>query len=344
MTATVVARPCRTRALGVAVAVLALTLSACGGSAPAASSDGKLIVVTTVSPITSIVSNIAGGTPGNKVTVVGVVPEGTNSHTFEPPPSAAKVLSTADVVFINGLKLEDPTAELAQANAKEGSEVVELGTLSIPESEWIYDFSFPKEEGKPNPHLWTNPLFAIKYGAEVRDTLSERDPANAATYATNFAAFEKKATALSDALRADQETIPGEKLLLTYHDAYAYFARDYGWTVLGAVQPKDFEDPTPKEVAALIEQIRAEKVPTIFGSEVFPSKILEQIGREGGARYEDTLRDDDLPGKPGEAGHSWLGLMKYDYTTMVAGLGGTTSALDKVDTADVAPDRAQYPQ
>jgi ABC-type Zn uptake system ZnuABC Zn-binding protein ZnuA len=110
------------------------------------------------------------------------------------------------------------------------------------------------------------------------------------------------------------------------------------------VQPKDFEDPTPKEVAALIGQIRAEKVPTIFGSEVFPSKILEQIGRETGARYEDTLRDDDLPGKPGEPGHSWLGLMRYDYTTMVSGLGGTTKALDAIDTSDVVPDEAEYPQ
>ncbi len=317
-----------------------LALAACGSSAGAASEGGRKTVVTTVSPITSIVSTIAGG----EVDVVGIVPEGTNSHTFEPPPSAAKVLSRADLVFINGLKLEDPTAELATTNAKDGSRIVELGTMSIPQAQWIYDFSFPKEEGKPNPHLWTDPLFAIKYAAEARDALSELDPAGASTFAANYTAFEKKATALSDALKADQATIPGNKVLLTYHDAYAYFARDYGWTVLGAVQPKDFEDPTPKEVAALIQQVRAEKVPTVFGSEVFPSKILEQIGRESGARYEDTLRDDDLPGKPGEAGHSWLGLMRYDYTTMVKGLGGTTTALDAVDTSDPAPDRAEYPQ
>ena len=327
--------------MGAAAAVAALALTACGASGvPGAAGDGRKVVVTTVSPITSIVSNVAG----DKVKVVGIVPEGTNSHTFEPPPSAAKVLSQADLVFINGLKLEDPTADLAKANAKDGSRIVELGTQSIPESQWIYDFSFPKNEGKPNPHLWTDPLFAIKYAAEARDALSTLDPADKATFAANYAAFEKKATALSDALKADQATIPGQKVLLTYHDAYAYFARDYGWTVLGAVQPKDFEDPTPKEVAALIGQIRAEKVPTIFGSEVFPSKILEQIGRETGARYEDTLRDDDLPGKPGEPGHSWLGLMRYDYTTMVSGLGGTTKALDAIDTSDVVPDKAEYPQ
>jgi ABC-type Zn uptake system ZnuABC Zn-binding protein ZnuA len=273
------------------------------------------------------------------------VPEGTNSHTFEPPPSAAAVLSKADVVFINGLKLEDPTRELAEQNLKDGAEIVELGTTVLPESQWIYDFSFPKEEGKPNPHLWTDPLYAIKYAAVIRDTMVKQDPANQAAYQANYAAFEQKATALSDALKADQATIPaGKRELLTYHDAYAYFAKDYGWKVIGAIQPKNFEDPTPREVAALIDQVKAEQVPTIFGSEVFPSTVLAQIGKETGARYEDTLRDDDLPGKPGDPEHSWLGLMRYDYRTMIKGLGGTTKALDALDTSDVAPDQATYLQ
>jgi ABC-type Zn uptake system ZnuABC Zn-binding protein ZnuA len=282
---------------------------------------------------------------GDKAAITGVVPEGTNSHTFEPPPSAAAVLSKADVVFINGLKLEDPTRELAEQNLKDGAEIVELATTVLPESQWIYDFSFPKEEGKPNPHLWTDPLYAIKYAAVIRDTMVKQDPANQAAYQANYAAFEQKATALSDALKADQATIPaGKRELLTYHDAYAYFAKDYGWKVIGAIQPKNFEDPTPREVAALIDQVKAEQVPTIFGSEVFPSTVLAQIGKETGARYEDTLRDDDLPGKPGDPEHSWLGLMRYDYRTMITGLGGTTKALDALATSDVAPDQATYPQ
>ena len=319
-----------------------LLAAACGSStASTAASGGKLVVATTVAPITSIVANIGG----DRVRVLGIVPEGTNSHTYEPPPKVAEVLSTADLVFINGLKLEDPTADLAGQNAKQGSQIVALGTQSLPESAYIYDFSFPKKDGKPNPHLWTDPLFAIKYADEAAKALTAKDPANASYYEANRVAFDQRATALSDALKADQATIPGgKKELLTYHDAYAYFGRDYGWKILGAVQPSNFEDPTPQEVASLIEQVRAERVPVIFGSEVFPSKILKQIGKEAGARYEDTLRDDDLPGKPGDAEHSWLGLMRYDYRTMVKGLGGTTTALDALDTKDVAPDRSEYPQ
>ena len=316
--------------------------AACGGSSGSpANNDGKLSIVSTVAPITSIVANIAG----DKVTITGVVPEGTNSHTFEPPPQIAKVMEKADVVFVNGLKLEEPTFELAEANAPKDATIVRIGEQVLPESDYIYDFSFPEKDGKPNPHLWTDPLYAIKYAGVIEQTLSKKDPANAPSYKANLAAFTTKATALSEALKKDQATIPGgKKELLTYHDAYAYFALDYGWNVIGAVQPSNFEDPQPKEIARLIDQIRARKVPVIFGSEVFPSKVLKQISRETGARYEDTLRDDDLPGKPGEAGHSWLGLMTYDFRTMIKGLGGTTKALDALDTADVAVDKADYPQ
>jgi hypothetical protein len=85
-------------------------------------------------------------------------------------------------------------------------------------------------------------------------------------------------------------------------------------------------------------------VPVIFGSEVFPSAVLEEVGRATGARYVDTLRDDDLPGKPGEREHSWMGLMRYDYVTMITGLGGRATALAELDTTPAVPDRATYPQ
>ena len=324
---------------------LPILLAACGASSTPAAvkrADGStaLRVVTTVAPITSIVSQVGG----DRITLNGVVPEGTNSHTYEPPPQVSKVLARADLVFINGLKLEDPTADLAGQNAKQGSQIVALGTKSLPESAYIYDFSFPKKDGKPNPHLWTDPLFAIRYADEAAAALTAKDPAGKAIYEANRKAFDAKATALSDALKADTATIAGPKELLTYHDAYAYFGRDYGYKILGAVQPSNFEDPTPKEIARLIDQVRSEHVPVIFGSEVFPSKVLKQIGQETGARYEATLRDDDLPGKPGDKEHSWLGLMRYDYRTMVKGLGGTTTHLDALDTSDTVPDKADYPQ
>jgi ABC-type Zn uptake system ZnuABC Zn-binding protein ZnuA len=316
-----------------------LALTACGSTDDSAS-DG-LKVATTVAPITSIASNIGG----DRVTIEGIVPEGTNSHTFEPAPQVAELLSTADIILINGLQLEEPTKDLAESNMKDGALLVELGDEVLPPEDYIFDFSFPEEDGKPNPHLWTDPTYAVEYAEVVADTFSEQDPENADYYAKNLDAFTVKANDLADALRADQESVPeGNLKLVTYHDAYAYFADTFGWDVVGAVQPKNFEDPTPVEVARIIDQVNAEDVPTIFGSEVFPSAVLEEVGRATGARYEDTLRDDDLPGEPGDDDHSWLGLMRYNYETMIQGLGGTVEQLPSVDTTDVTPDEAEYPQ
>jgi len=332
------------RAAAATLAAIPLALTACSsGGSPGSSSEEseRLRIVSTVAPLTSIIANVAG----DKATITGIVPEGTNSHTFQPAPKVAVVMERADIVFVNGLQLEEPTFELAKANAPKDAIVVKLGDRVLPESQYIYDFSFPEKDGKPNPHLWTDPTYAGKYADVIKDTLVQRDPANADYYVSNHMKFIGVATDLSNALKTDQATIPGgKKELLTYHDAYAYFAKTYGWNVIGAVQPSNFEDPQPKEIARIIDQIKSRKVPVIFGSEVFPSKVLAQIARESGARYEETLRDDDLPGKPGDSEHSWLGLMRYDYTTMIKGLGGTTTALDALQVKDVAPDTADYPQ
>ncbi len=325
------------------VSAAALVLSGCGGSDDSApESDGdSILVATTVSPITSIASRVGG----DCVDVRGIVPEGTNSHTFEPAPSVAALLSDADVVFINGLKLEDPTLAMAEANMADGAELVELGTVALPEEDYIFDFSFPEEDGKPNPHLWTDPTYAIIYADIVREVLSERDPECADQMQENFEAFAAQAEELAEAVRLDQQTVPAGGLkLVTYHDAYAYFAENFGWQVVGAVQPSDFADPTPSEVVTLIEQIRTEGVPTIFGSEVFPSNVLEEVGNETGVRYEQSLRDDDLPGAPGEENHSWLGLMQYNFATMIEGLGGDASNVRAVDITSPVPDNADYPQ
>ena len=124
------------------VAVTALVpLLLCAGACSTSNGGGEGVqVVTTVSPITNIVQNVGG----DRVSVTGIVPEGTNSHTFEPAPSDAAVMEDAEIVFINGLHLEEPTLELAENNAREGVPIVQLADRTISEDEYIYDFSFPE--------------------------------------------------------------------------------------------------------------------------------------------------------------------------------------------------------
>jgi ABC-type Zn uptake system ZnuABC Zn-binding protein ZnuA len=348
--------PTSARRLVAGVASAALVLAACGSddaadssstdtaadtAADSGSDSGSFQVVTTVAPITSIAANVLG----ECATITGIVPEGTNSHTFEPPPSAAEVMTTADVVFINGLQLEEPTKELALANVGDGVEVIELGDRTIDPEQYKYDFSFPEDGGKPNPHLWTDPTLVKVYADIIRETVAAELPECADDINANFDEFVVLVDEFDAAIRESFATIPeDQRKLVTYHDAYAYFADTYGWNVIGAVQPADFGDPTPADVVNLIEQIEAESVPAIFGSEVFPSPILEQIAQETGAEYVDDLRDDDLPGAPGEADHSWLGLMKFNFITMTEALGGDATALRNFEVRDVAVDNAEYPQ
>ncbi len=318
--------------------VLFAVIGAACGRPPArlqeeqAPEEGRLLVVTTVAPITNIAYNVAG----QAAKVVGIIPEGVDSHTFEPRPSDAQYLAEADVIVLNGLNLELPTLRLAEKRKKEDAEIVLLGEQTITPDQYVYDFSFPKEAGDPNPHLWPNPIYALRYAEIVRDVLVARDPANADEYRANYAAFEERIRALDEAIRRAVESIPpGNRKLLTYHDSWAYFAPRYGIEVIGAIQPADFSEPSAQEVARLIEQIREARVPAIFGSEVFPSTVLEQIARETGARYVDDLRDDDLPGEPGDPLHSYFGLMAENVRIMADALGGDPGLIANFDTSNI---------
>ena len=133
--------PLRVRRLALASMCVALVAGCSSSGGAGAPDDGRLQVVTTVSPITNIVQNVAG----DHASVTGIVPEGTNSHTFEPAPSDAAVMESADIVFMNGLHLEEPTRELAEANLGEGVPLVQLGDETIGPDEYIYDFSFPRK-------------------------------------------------------------------------------------------------------------------------------------------------------------------------------------------------------
>ena len=339
----------RTRSPLALLVVLVLLAAACGGDDDATAADSGsdrdgdiagLVVVTTVAPITSIAADVIG----DRARIRGVVPEGTNSHTYEPTPSVSEVLEGADVVFANGLQLEEPTLALARDVAGDAT-IVELGDRIVSPDDYLYDFSFPEDEGKPNPHLWTDPTLAKGYARYIAETMSEVDPDNAEAYEANRAEFDEIVDELDAALRTALDTVPeDDRKLVTYHDAYAYWARSYGWTVVGAVQPEDFGDPSPRAVADLIDQIRAEDVPAVFGSEVFPSPVLETIAEETGAEYVADLRDDDLPGEPGDDEHSWIALMRSNYATIVEVLGGDPEALEQLELRRVGPDAAEYPQ
>ena len=311
-----------------------------------AQGSSKLVVESTVAPITDIVRQVVG----DRVELVGLIPEGVDSHTFEPAPATVKSLTRADVLFMDGLHLEGSTLTQAEANmprpvAKpataekalgpdaKGSEIIRLGDMTIAPAEYAFDFTFPKSNGDPNPHLWMSPLYAKRWSEITRDVMARRDPANAPFYTANQGRFAAVIDKLDAAIAASINSVPEDhRKLLTYHDSFAYFSRRYGIPVIGAVQPSDFSEPSAKEIQDLIQQVRDNHVPAIFGSEVFPSTVLARVADEAGARYVDALRDDELPGAPSAPDHTYVGLMVEDVQIITKTLGGDPSPLSSVPT------------
>ena len=301
-------------------------------SASGAAQDRRLNVLTTVAPLTNIVKNVGGP----HIELRGLIPGGTDSHTFEPTPSDIRFIVDADLIILNGLDLEVPTEKLALANKKPDTRILKLGDRTISPKDYVFDWSFPKAAGHPNPHLWMNPLYAARYAELVRDALAELDPAHAAACGERTRLLTERLLALNRGIAAAMATIPPQhRKLLTYHDSFAYFAPRYGLTVIGAIEPASFSEPSSRDVARVIEQLKKEQVPAIFGSEVFPSKVLDQIAREAGVQFVATLRDDDLPGAPGAPEHSYIGMILEDARTIVTALGGGAEALEGIDPADI---------
>jgi ABC-type Zn uptake system ZnuABC Zn-binding protein ZnuA len=293
--------------------------------------DEKLKVVTSVSPITDIVRNIGG----DRIELTGIVPEGVDSHTFELTPLDAVEVRNANLVIINGLHLETDFENVVEVAANPDLQLMKLADNTITREQWIFDFSFPEEQGDPNPHLWLNVAYAMKYAELVRDKLIEMDPVNADYYTSNAERYIALLQKLDQGIMQAVQTIPPEnRKLVTYHDSWAYFAPRYNMTVIGAVQPSDFGEPTPQELARIIDQLRAEGVPAVFGSEVFPSTVVDQIAREANVQTVGTLSDDDLPGEAGDPENRYVGMMLANMRVMITALGGNVSALEGVDPSN----------
>jgi ABC-type Zn uptake system ZnuABC Zn-binding protein ZnuA len=293
-------------------------------------STEKLNIVTSVSPITNIIKNVGG----NKIDLTGLVPEGVNSHTFELVPSDAIKINNADIVIIDGLSLETNIEDVAEASRSKNPqlEILRLGDNTITPEQWVFDFSYPRKKGDPNPHLWLNVVQAMKFANLTRDKLIEMDPQNSQYYSTNTDRYISLLKKLDEGIMQAVQTVPPQnRKLLTYHDSWAYFASRYNMTVIGAVQPSDFGEPTPQEVARIIDQIRSEKIPVIFASEVFPTQVVNQIAKEGNVKVVETLSDDNLPGNPSDSEHTYIGMMLENMENMLVPLGGNITSLKDID-------------
>jgi ABC-type Zn uptake system ZnuABC Zn-binding protein ZnuA len=179
-----------------------------------------------------------------------------------------------------------------------------------------------------NPHVWTSVPNVLAFVDTIELTLSELDPEGAEHYGERAEVYRAQLEDLDEAIRASVGSLEEDRRkLVVYHDAWAYFGRAYGVEVIAAVQPSDYAEPSASDVRAIIDQIREEDVPAIFGAEEFPISVAETIADETGATYVGELADDTLPGAPGDPEHTYVGMMAQNVARIVDALGGDPSAL-----------------
>jgi ABC-type Zn uptake system ZnuABC Zn-binding protein ZnuA len=325
----------RRKILGFALcAMVGSLLAACGGDSGSESSrspaaEAGFTIVVSDRPIADLVERVAG----TRADVVSIVPLGANGHTYEPVPSNAQELSRADVYIENGLGLNDVVSAFAEANYPSGTPHYELSEVIPPDEVLATDtpeaIAAHGHAHSFNAHFWPDPNYARLYTNRIVEILSAHDPEGTAGYQERGSALATSLGQLDAAFRAALSTIPASnRKLVVYHDSWSYFGRRYNLPVVGAIQPTDFSEPSAAELRATIDQVRAQGVPAFFGSEVFPSDVLDAIQAESGARYVADLSDDKLPGEPGSPEHSYAGMMIENTRTIVTALGGDPSALD----------------
>jgi ABC-type Zn uptake system ZnuABC Zn-binding protein ZnuA len=268
----------------------ASVLAACVPAGSASPGAGKVAVVTSSTVFGDLIANVGG----DRVAVTSLVPRGADVHTFEPRPADLRAVSSARLIVMNGLGLDDWLRETVQNAAPAGTPVVELAR-DVPGVELL-----PGEEpGARNPHLWMSVPNAIEYVARIGAALASLDPASAAAYSAGADAYEARLRALDESVRERIDAIPAEdRRLVTFHDAFPYFAREYGLEVVGVAVKAPGQEPSAAEVAALVEAIRASGVKAIFSEDQFPTDLVDRIAAETGATVVAALYDDSLGDPP----------------------------------------------
>ena len=299
----------RRLALVVAVVVAALIAGACGDRTGAAT-DGTVPVVTT----TTILADLVHQVGGDRVRVESLVPKGGEVHTFDPTPSDIRRVTDARIVFRNGLALDDWLGDLVGDTGTEAP-VVALGD-DLPGVELLAG----DEAGEPNPHLWMNVAYASKYAGRIADELTAVDPDDASLYEANLAAYQARLDALDDEARTALAAIPAaNRTVVSFHDAFPYFAAAYGLTLDGTVVDSPGQDPSAAQVAALVTKIREGGVRAIFAEAQFNPAIVDTIAAETRATVVSDLYTDSVGDPPQD---TYEGLMRWNVERVVAALGG----------------------
>lgn len=268
----------------------------------------KFTVVTTFTVIADIAQNVAG----DAAVVESITKAGAEIHDYEPTPRDIAKVQTADLILYNGMNLERWFEKFYQDAKNVPAVVVTDGITPLPIKAGAY-------KDLPNPHAWMSPSNALIYVENIKNALVQYDPANKDTYIKNAQEYSQKIKDLDAPLRAKLDKIPQDKRwLVTSEGAFSYLAKDYGLQEAYLWDINAEQQGSPKQVKALIDIVRTNKIPVVFSESTISDKPAKQVAKETGASYGGVLYVDSLSEKDG-AVPTYLDLLNVTVSTVVKG-------------------------
>jgi ABC-type Zn uptake system ZnuABC Zn-binding protein ZnuA len=301
--------PMSTAALAIALLLAACSPSGASSSAasPSASAAGNALkVVTTTTVFADIVQNVGGG----RVAATSIIPPGVGPEDYEPKPNDAKRLADAQLIVSNGVGLDNFLDKLLASGTAGQTPKLVLGD-GIP---------VITVDRKANPHFWLDPTLVKQYYLPaIAAKLKELDPSGAATYDANLASYGASLDSLDTELKGKVATIPAaNRKLVTFHDAFPYFAKHYGFEIIGVVLQNVGQDPSAAELAALVDKVKAAHVNAVFSEAQFSPKLTQTLAQEAGIKSVVTTLYNDALGPP--PADTYLGLMRWNVDQIVTAL------------------------
>lgn len=277
----------------------------------------------------SILGDLAKAVGGDKVDVVTLVGPNGDAHVYEPKPADAASVSVADVVLVNGLGFEGFIERLAKASATKASIVeVSKGVVAIEAAEEGHETKAgaadtEQHHGGIDPHAFQSVPNVRLYVKNIAEAFCAADAADCNAFKANAAAYDIKLAALDADIRAAVASIPEEKrVIITSHDAFGYFANEYGLKFLAPEGISTDSEASASDVAKLIDQLRADKASALFVENISDPRLVNQISSETGIKVGGALYSDALSAADGPAG-TYIEMMRYNMRTIKGAILGS---------------------
>jgi zinc transport system substrate-binding protein len=248
---------------------------------PVFDGSARIVILTSFAPVRCFASNVAGDVADVSV----LVPPNAGPHDYSFSPADIQKIAKADVLVINGAGLENWLQRGIKSAGRKDLLMVDTSAgihlitgFDVRPLPGVHSEPDP-DAGGTNPHIWLSPINAIKQVENIRDALVSRDPANAETYRANAVTYIRKLQSLDNEIRAATHSFPNRNLI-TFHDTFPYFARDYGFNVVATFEEFPGKEPSPKAIEQLRKTIADGNVCALFSEPQYSAKAMQVIGKE----------------------------------------------------------------